>query len=67
VLLLLFVGVAPLADLLGGSWPTVAGWLFAVLGAAVIILADAAQKGVRARSHARAAQPHSQASSTGPR
>jgi magnesium-transporting ATPase (P-type) len=67
VLLLLFVGVPPLADLLGGSWPTVTGWLFAVLGAAVIILADAAQKGVRARSHARAAQPHSQASSTGPR
>jgi hypothetical protein len=31
------------------------------------LLADAAQKGVRARSHARAAQPHSQASSTGPR
>ncbi|TDU83778.1 P-type E1-E2 ATPase [Kribbella voronezhensis] len=50
VLLFAFVGLPPLADLLGGSWPSATGWLWAVAAAPAILLVDATHKAVRAHS-----------------
>ena len=50
VLLVLFLGVPGLARLLGGSWPTAAGWACAVGAAGLLLLADAAHKHRRRRS-----------------
>ena len=41
-----FVGVPPLAAVLGGGWPSAAGWVGAVLTAGAVVLADAAAKTV---------------------
>jgi hypothetical protein len=47
VLLLVFVGVPPVARLLGGGWPTPGGWVLAA-GAIVVLLAvDTAHKAAR--------------------
>ena len=46
-LLAAFVGIPALADLLGGSWPSPTGWAMAVGAAGVLVLVDAAHKGVR--------------------
>jgi calcium-translocating P-type ATPase len=43
-LLLAFLGLPPLRDLLGGSWPTTTGWLLAGASAAAVILVDAVAK-----------------------
>jgi magnesium-transporting ATPase (P-type) len=42
--LLAFLGVPPLADLLGQSWPTPVGWLVAVAAVPSVLGADAAAK-----------------------
>jgi magnesium-transporting ATPase (P-type) len=56
LLLLLFLGFAPLAGLLGGSWPTGAGWLFAASSAVALVVVDGLVKEARRRRHdARAA------------
>jgi magnesium-transporting ATPase (P-type) len=47
VLLLLFLGVPVLAELLGGSWPPVSGWLAAAVAAAVLLAVDGAVKAAR--------------------
>ncbi|GAA1542394.1 cation-transporting P-type ATPase [Nocardioides humi] len=47
VLLLVFVGVPPVAEVLGGSFPHGEGWLMAMGGAAALLLVDAAAKSVR--------------------
>jgi magnesium-transporting ATPase (P-type) len=44
VLLLAFLGITPLADLLGGSWPSTAGWIGASLTGLAVIVADGLQK-----------------------
>jgi Cation transporting ATPase, C-terminus len=44
VLLVLFLGVPWLADLLGGTWPSTAGWSFCLLAAAAIPGVDAVHK-----------------------
>lgn len=44
VLLVAFLGFPPLADLLGGAWPTWAGWGLALLAAPAVVLADSAAK-----------------------
>ena len=49
VLLLCFVGVPGLASLLGGSLPTVTGWLYAVLGGLALLAVDTVVKLVRRR------------------
>jgi magnesium-transporting ATPase (P-type) len=49
LLLVLFVGLPGLSRLLGGSWPSAAGWLCAVGGAALLVAADAAHKALRRR------------------
>ncbi|MBI4943494.1 MAG: cation-transporting P-type ATPase, partial [Actinobacteria bacterium] len=48
--LALFLWVRPLADLLGGSPPNLLGWLVAACAIPAVLLADAAQKVVAARS-----------------
>ncbi|GIJ48099.1 ATPase [Virgisporangium aliadipatigenens] len=50
VLLAGFLGVPPLARLLGGTWPAAAGWLLAAAAIPVVLFADAAAKAVRART-----------------
>ena len=52
LLLVAFVGLPDLARLLGGSWPSAAGWLCALGGAALLVAADAAQKALRRRKSA---------------
>ncbi|WP_182526531.1 cation-translocating P-type ATPase [Nocardioides dongkuii] len=47
VLLLVFVGVPPVADLLGGTWPSALGWVLALCAAVVLVLVDAAAKTLR--------------------
>ncbi|MER7246917.1 cation-transporting P-type ATPase [Kribbella sp. NPDC000426] len=47
VLLLIFLGVPPVADLLGGSWPSYQGWLYAGASAVVLLLVDTAAKLLR--------------------
>jgi magnesium-transporting ATPase (P-type) len=49
VLLVLFVGVAPLAHLLGGTWPPPEGWGYGLAGAALLVGVDALHKTVRSR------------------
>jgi magnesium-transporting ATPase (P-type) len=44
VLLVAFLGFPPLADLLGGAWPTWTGWGLALLAAPAVVLADSAAK-----------------------
>ena len=43
-LLLVFLGVPPLADLLGGGWPTPLGWALALLAVPVLWSVDAVHK-----------------------
>ncbi|NTW42494.1 MAG: hypothetical protein HGA44_21905, partial [Cellulomonadaceae bacterium] len=66
VMLLVFVGVPPLADLLGGSMPSASGWLLAATAIPVVWAADTAMKAVRAaRSHRRAHEARAQAGAQG--
>jgi hypothetical protein len=44
-----FVGVPPVADLLGGGWPSVLGWSLAAAAVPAVLLVDAMDKGSRAR------------------
>jgi magnesium-transporting ATPase (P-type) len=57
LLLLVFVGWRPLADLLGGSWPPPLGWTCAAGAALLLLGVDAASKSAagspRVRAHAR--------------
>ncbi len=48
-LLVFFVGFPPVAELLGGSWPSPLGWALAAATAPLVVLADATHKAVRAR------------------
>jgi magnesium-transporting ATPase (P-type) len=48
-MLAVFLGVPPVADLLGGGWPTPAGWILAALVIPVLIAADTVHKLVRHR------------------
>ncbi|KGN40593.1 cation-translocating P-type ATPase [Knoellia aerolata] len=48
-LLLVFLGVAPVAALLGGAWPSAAGWGWALAGAVALVAADALHKLLRSR------------------
>ena len=54
LLLLLFVGVPPIQDLLGGTWPSALGWALALLCVPLVLVVDTAHKVVRARRSARA-------------
>lgn len=47
--LVLFVGLPPLASLLGGTWPDPRGWACAVVTGGLVALADATHKHLRAR------------------
>ncbi|NIK59140.1 cation-translocating P-type ATPase [Kribbella shirazensis] len=47
VLLTVFLGVPPVAELLGGGWPSLQGWLFAVAGVIVLLLVDTSTKLLR--------------------
>jgi magnesium-transporting ATPase (P-type) len=47
VLLALFLGFAPLAGLLGGSWPSGTGWLAAAATAVVLVAVDGLVKAAR--------------------
>ncbi|TMS00347.1 cation-translocating P-type ATPase [Nonomuraea basaltis] len=49
IMLLLFLGLPAVAGVLGGAFPPPAGWALAALAIPVMILADAAHKGWRAR------------------
>ena len=49
LLLAVFLGVTPLAQLLGGSPPPTVGWICAFGAASMVIVADAAHKYVRRR------------------
>ncbi|GAA3560411.1 cation-transporting P-type ATPase [Nonomuraea rosea] len=49
LMLLLFLGLPSVAGVLGGSFPSPAGWLLAALAIPVMILADTAHKAVRGR------------------
>jgi magnesium-transporting ATPase (P-type) len=40
LLLITFVGVPPLADLLGGSWPSARGWIAAAAAGVAVVLVD---------------------------
>lgn len=44
VILLVVLGLPPLADLLGGSWPSAAGWALAALAVPAVLGADTAAK-----------------------
>ena len=57
VMLIVFVGVPPLQDLLGGHWPGAFGWSLAVLAIPAVLLVDALQKARRARHRLRPARP----------
>ena len=46
VLLAAFLGVPPLASLLGGSWPGGMGWLLAAAAIPAVILVDGLAKAV---------------------
>ena len=56
VLLAVFLGVPFVSGLLGGTWPPAAAWIFPLLAAATLILADAAFKW-RVRRSRRASVP----------
>ncbi|GAA1599255.1 cation-transporting P-type ATPase [Kribbella karoonensis] len=47
VLLMIFLGVPPVAHLLGGGWPSYQGWLYAGSAAIVLLLVDTAAKLLR--------------------
>jgi len=49
LLLIAFLGLPPVSSLLGGTWPPVSAWVFPLLTAALLVLADAAFKAVAAR------------------
>ena len=51
VLLALFLGFAPLAGLLGGSWPTSTGWLAAAAAPIALVTVDGLVKEGRRRRH----------------
>ena len=51
--LLVFVGVPPIAGLLGGAMPSASGWLLALVAVPCVWAADTAAKAVRTRSAAR--------------
>jgi hypothetical protein len=44
-----FVGFPPVAELLGGSWPSPLGWALAAATAPLVIAVDTAQKTRRGR------------------
>lgn len=46
-LLLVFLGVPPVADLLGGGWPNGLGWALALAAAPAVILVDGMSKAIR--------------------
>jgi magnesium-transporting ATPase (P-type) len=48
-LLMLFLGVPVLAELLGGSWPPVSGWLAACVAGVALVGVDGAAKARRRR------------------
>jgi magnesium-transporting ATPase (P-type) len=48
VLLVIFLGFPPLAQLPGGSWPTSLGWTLAFFAMPIVIMVDAGYKAVRA-------------------
>jgi magnesium-transporting ATPase (P-type) len=50
LLLVGFLGIAPLAELLGGAWPTPVGWLAAAAGPLGVIAVDGLVKTLRARA-----------------
>jgi magnesium-transporting ATPase (P-type) len=50
VLLLVFLGVPPLANLLGGGWPSVLGWIGATAAALALVTVDALAKWLHRRS-----------------
>jgi hypothetical protein len=52
VMLLVFLGLPPLAALLGGTLPPLAGWALAALAIPAVIGADALHKGLRVRRRA---------------
>ncbi|HET6741667.1 MAG TPA: HAD-IC family P-type ATPase [Kribbella sp.] len=47
VLLMIFLGLPPVARLLGGSWPSYQGWLYAGASALVLLLVDTSVKLLR--------------------
>lgn len=47
LLLLVFLGVTPVADLLGGSFPDAGGWLLVLAAAGVLLLVDGLTKVLR--------------------
>jgi magnesium-transporting ATPase (P-type) len=44
LLLVAFLGIPPVADLLGGSWPTTTGWLAALAAGPALLLVDGVTK-----------------------
>lgn len=46
-LLIAFLGLPQLSNLLGGGWPDLSGWLWAVGAALVLLIVDTAHKAVR--------------------
>ncbi|MFA6575315.1 MAG: cation-transporting P-type ATPase [Nocardioides sp.] len=52
VLLLVFVGVPPVADVLGGAWPSPLGWALALGSGVVLVCVDALVKTWQRRSGA---------------
>ncbi|HEU4947180.1 MAG TPA: cation-transporting P-type ATPase [Kribbella sp.] len=55
LLLATFLGLPQLADLLGGSWPSATGWLWAAGSALVVIAVDTLSKRIRRSRRARGA------------
>jgi magnesium-transporting ATPase (P-type) len=49
LLLTAFLGIPPVADLLGGSWPTTTGWLAALAAGPALLLVDGLTKHVSRR------------------
>ncbi|MCA2189693.1 cation-translocating P-type ATPase [Nonomuraea cavernae] len=66
-LLLLFLGLPAVSNLLGGAFPSPAGWALAALAIPVMILADTTHKTWRAKRARKAEGTHPQPDSTGPR
>ncbi|MEU7457010.1 cation-translocating P-type ATPase [Streptosporangium roseum] len=50
VLLLIFLGLPPLTSLLGGSFPSPAGWALAALAVPAVVAADTLHKAIQTRS-----------------
>jgi magnesium-transporting ATPase (P-type) len=49
LLLAAFLGLPPVSELLGGSWPTTAGWLMALAAGGILLGVDGAAKALRPR------------------